>query len=91
MEQLVDVTAVEVVGDFRLRLTFEDGTVGNVNFGARQWRGVLEPLSDPAYFARVRVDPEAGTLTWPNGVDLAPEPLYEEARRNLVESASSAR
>ena len=28
VEQLVDVTAVEVVGDFRLRLTFEDGTVG---------------------------------------------------------------
>jgi hypothetical protein len=25
------------------------------------------------------------------GVDLAPEPLYEEARRNLAKSASSAR
>ena len=91
VEQLLDVTAVEVVSDFRLRLTFEDGTVGDVDFSTREWRGVLEPLSDPTYFARVRVDPEAGTIAWPNGVDLAPEPLYEEARRNLVESASSAR
>ena len=91
VEPLLDVTAVVVVGDFRLRLTIEDGTVGDVDFSARQWRGVLEPLSDPAYFARVRVDPEAGTIVWPNGVDLAPEPLYEEARRNLVGSASSAR
>ena len=91
VEQLVDVTAVEVVGDFRLRLTFEDGTVGDVDFSAREWRGVLESLSDPAYFARVSVDPDAGTIAWPNGVDLAPEPLYEEARRNLVESASSQR
>jgi hypothetical protein len=91
VEQLVDVAAVEVVGKFRLRLTFEDGTVGDVDFSAREWRGVLEPLSDPAYFARVYVDPEAGTIAWPNGVDLAPEPLYEEARRNLVQSASSAR
>ena len=43
------------------------------------WRGVLEPLSDPQYFAQVRVDFEAGTIAWPNGEDLAPEPLYEQA------------
>jgi hypothetical protein len=90
VEQLLDITAVEVLGQHRLRLTFEDGAVGDVDFSAREWRGVLEPLRDPAYFARVRVDPEAGTIAWPNGVDLAPEPLYEEARRNLVEPASSA-
>lgn len=91
VDKLVDLTGVEVVGDHRLRLTFEDGTVGNVDLSAREWRGVLEPLRDPVYFAQVRVDPEAGTITWPNGVDLAPEPLYEEARRNLVEPASSPR
>lgn len=90
VEQLVDVVGVEVVGEHRLRLTFEDGTVGDVDLSARDWRGVLQPLADPAYFARVRVDPEAGTIAWPNGVDLAPEPLYEAARRNQVESASRA-
>jgi hypothetical protein len=91
VEQLLNVTALEVVGDSRLRLTFEEGTVGAVDFRARKWRGVLEPLSNPTYFARVRVDPEAGTIAWPNGVDLAPEPLYEEAGRNLAKSASTAR
>lgn len=91
VEELHDITSVEVVGAFRLRLTFDDGTVGEVDFAERNWRGVLEPLRDPAYFSRVRVDPEVGTVAWPNGVDLAPEPLYEEARRNLVEPASSAR
>lgn len=91
MEQLLDVTAVEVVGEFRVRLAFEDGMVGDVDFAGRDWRGVFEPLGDPAYFARVRVDPGAGTIAWPNGVDLAPEPLYEEACRNRVEPASSAR
>jgi hypothetical protein len=84
MEQLLDVTAVKVVGEHRLRLTFEDGTVGDVDFSGREWRGVLEPLGDPAYFARVQLDPDAGTIAWPNGVDLAPEPLYEEAQRNPV-------
>ena len=91
VEELHDITAVEVIGDFRLQLTFDDGTVGEVDFAERDWRGVLEPLHDPAYFSRVRVDPEVGTVAWPDGVDLAPEPLYEEARRNPVEPASSAR
>jgi Protein of unknown function (DUF2442) len=91
MEQLVDVTAVQVLGDYRLRLGFADGTVGEVDFSGREWRGVFEPLRDPAYFAQVRVEPEAGTIGWPNGTDMAPEPLYEEARRNRAEAASSSR
>jgi hypothetical protein len=91
VEQLVDITAVEVIGEHRLRLTFEDGIVGDVDFSDREWRGVLAPLRDPAYFSQVRVDPESGTIAWPNGVDLAPEPLYEAARRNRVEPTSSAR
>jgi len=49
--------------------------------------GVFEPLRDPIYFAQVRVDPEAGTIVWPNGLDMAPEPLYEEARRHPLAAA----
>ena len=90
VEQLVDITGVEVLGDYRLRLTFEDGTVGDVDFSGRDWRGVFEALRDPEYFARVTVDPEAGTITWPDGLDMAPEPLYAEARRHLVGDARAA-
>ncbi len=88
VEALVDITAVEVIGVYRLRLTFEDGTVGDVDFRAREWRGVFEPLRDPTYFARVDIDSEAGTIAWPNGADMAPEPLYDEALRSVAESAS---
>ena len=70
-----------------LRLLFDDGTVGDVDLSAEKWRGVLEPLSDPKYFARVRVDPECGTVSWPNGEDLAPEPLYEQARAHPLVNA----
>ena len=90
VEQLVDITGVEVIGEHRLRLTFEDGTVGDVDFVGRAWRGVFEPLRDPAYFARVSVDPDAGTITWPDGLDMAPEPLYAEARRHPAGSARAA-
>ena len=76
---------VEVVGDHRLRLRFDDGNVGEVDFAEREKRGELEPLRDAAYFAQVRVDAEAYTIAWPTGIDLSPEPLYEEA--NILQPA----
>lgn len=90
MEELVDVTAVEVIGDYRLRLTFQDGSVGDVDFSGREWHGVFEPLRDPSYFARVEVDAEAGTIAWPDGIDMAPEPLHAEARRHPARPARAA-
>lgn len=91
MEELVDITGVEVVGEYRLRLTFADGTVGDVDFSEREWRGVFAPLADPIEFARVEVDAEGGTISWPGGLDMAPEPLYAEARRHLAQPASTGR
>jgi hypothetical protein len=79
---LAHVTDVEVIGDYVLRLTFEDGTVGNVSLEDRQWRGVFEPLRDPRRFAEVVVDKRMGTIAWPSGLDMAPEPLYAAARAN---------
>ncbi|MFI4972250.1 MAG: DUF2442 domain-containing protein [Hyphomicrobiales bacterium] len=76
------VVGVAVIGDYRLRLLFDDGTAGDVDFSQMKWKGVFEPLSDPTYFATVKVDPEAATVAWPNGADLAPETLYQEARKN---------
>jgi hypothetical protein len=84
---LPSVVGVAVVGDHMLRLLFSDGTVGDVDFSAERWTGVLEPLNDPVYFAQVRVNPEAGTIVWPNGLDLAPEPLYEQARAHPLVAA----
>lgn len=91
VERLVDVTGVDVVGDYRLRLTFADGTVGDVDFTRREWRGVFEPLRDPAFFAQVEVDEPAGTIAWPGGLDMAPEPLYEEACAHPVRPAAAPR
>lgn len=77
------VTGVAVIGDHKLRLLFEDGTVGDVSFDDSEWRGVFEPLRDPSRFAKVAV--EHGTIVWPeNGLDWAPEPLYEAARTNSL-------
>jgi hypothetical protein len=41
--------------------------------------GVFRPLQDVEFFKQVRVDSEAGTLVWPNGVDFCPDVLYSLA------------
>jgi hypothetical protein len=66
------VTGVATIGERAMRMLLTDGTVGDVNFSAEQWTGVLEPLDDPDFFAQVTVDAEAGTIARHNGVDLAP-------------------
>jgi len=38
-------------------------------------------------FALVRVDAEAATIVWPGDLDMAPERLYEEARKNPLVAA----
>jgi hypothetical protein len=81
------VVGVAVVGDHVLRILFSDGTVGDVDFSSQHWTGVLKPLNDPAYLALASVDSEAGTLVWPGGLDLAPEPLYDQARAHPLAAA----
>jgi hypothetical protein len=76
MSEIVHVTDVEFLGGHRLLLRFEDGVEGALDFSTESWRGVFAPLEDPAYFARVEVDRELGTIVWPNGADVAPETLH---------------
>ncbi len=85
--EVVPITGVEVIGDYVLRLTFKDGTVGDVSFAGREWKGVFTPFRDPARFAKVTI--EYGTLSWPqDGLDMAPEPLYERACEHPVHIAA---
>lgn len=75
------IIGVRVTGRFQLSLDFTDGSTGSVDLSS--WigdrGGVFAPLQDQTYFARVAVDADAGTIVWPNGVDLDPDMLYEAA------------
>ena len=74
---LKDIVSATTLGGYRLRLCFEDGVEGEVDFSSViSFKGVFALLQDPGYFAQVRVDPELGTITWPNGADMDPDVLY---------------
>lgn len=83
--KLVDITKVEVIGDHELRLTFEDGVIGDVAFDDTEWQGVFEPLRDPKRFAKVAI--EFGTIVWPDdGLGVWRDRLHDLARETVVGS-----
>jgi len=69
----------EYAGDYRIKVTFDDGTEGVLDLEEELWGEVFEPLKDVSKFREFRVDPELRTIVWPTGADLAPEYLYERA------------
>ena len=70
------ITSVEVLGHYRLRLGFSDGTSRDVDLAGELRDPVFEPLADPEFFAQARVDDELGTVVSPNGADLDPLVLH---------------
>lgn len=77
---LVHVIAVEPLGGFVLRLTFDDGAVGEVDLAPVLRGPIFEPLrNNPELFKKVIVDEELGTIVWPNGADMDPVVLHARA------------
>ena len=77
---MIDVIGIKRLGDYRLEISFSDGTVGVRDFSELKGRTgeMVLPLKDPAYFARVFIDD--GALTWPNGYDWDPIALHDEMK-----------
>jgi hypothetical protein len=72
------VRKVRYLDEYRLQLSFADGTTGELDLRKRVVGrgGVFAPLQDVNYFKLVAVDPEAGTIVWPNEMDFCPDVLY---------------
>jgi hypothetical protein len=79
---MIDVVGVKPLDGHKLELTFQDGlnAVVDLDRVITRFEGIFAPLNDPDYFRSVRVDPEAGTIVWPNGADICPDVLYSYCR-----------
>ena len=71
------IITVSYQGDYSLRITFSNGTQGDIDLEKELYGELFEPLKDMTFFSTVAVHPDFHTLYWPNGADLAPEFLYE--------------
>lgn len=55
----------EYIDAYRLRLTFSDGKVGELDLADELWGEMFEPLKDIELFKSFRIDQELGTVVWP--------------------------
>jgi hypothetical protein len=88
---ILRIVEAEVCGSYSLRLAFNDGTRKTVNVQPLLSGPIFEPLRDPGYFAKVRLDSVCGTVVWPNGADFAPEALHESVPVEEPSAASNRR
>ncbi len=80
------ITKVRHLAEYRLELTFADGIQAELDFRNRVVGrgGVFKQLEDVEFFRQVRVDPEIGSIVWPNDVDFDPDVLYSEATNTPI-------
>jgi hypothetical protein len=74
------VKSVRYVSEYKLLLSFEDGSVRKVDLEPHLDGEIFEPLKDVNYFKTVWVNPDLDTIVWDNGADMSPDFLYEIGR-----------
>jgi hypothetical protein len=77
-----DVVQVKPVGYLRLNVTFRDGLIGDVVLRESHLNGVFEVLKNPDVFLMVKC--LNGFVEWPGEIDLAPDVMYDEIKKNGV-------
>jgi len=72
------ITDAKVLEDYKLDLTFADGTRGAVDLSHLVGKGVFALWKDYAAFREVRIG-SSGELVWGEQIDLCPDALYLRA------------
>lgn len=79
MDDFLEITKAEYLGDYRLRLWFNNGEVREADLADKLDGEAFLPLRDKEFFQRFSIP--FNTIEWGNGADFAPEYLYEHSIR----------
>ena len=75
--ELHRVASFEIIGDYTIRIEFDDGTEQVIDFEPVLYGPVFGPLRDVTVFNQVKLNKDFGTLEWPTGADIDPAVLYD--------------
>ena len=71
------VKDAKYLSEYKLLLTFEDGSLRQVDLARHLDGEVFEPLRDISNFKSVHLNADLDTIVWNNGADMSPDFLYE--------------
>ena len=75
-DELYEVSDFEIVGDYTVRVMFDDGREQIINFEPILYGPMFGPLRKLEVFNQVKLDTDLGTLVWPTGADIDPTVLH---------------
>jgi hypothetical protein len=78
MDKTRTITAVHVIGPASLHLTWNDGTMADVDLSDFLRERAFAALHDPAEFARIEVGDWGHSLAWPSGAEIGADTLWLE-------------
>ncbi len=86
------IVSLEVVATGILELKFECGALRRIDLMPIMFGALFGELKNPEFFKQVMLDPEVGTICWPNGADFDPDTLFhwDEHVRHLASHLQSA-
>jgi hypothetical protein len=73
MPEIHRIIDAKVVQAHVIELRFGDGYTARLDFAPALWGPIFEPLKDPEYFRRFRLEDD--TIRWPNDADFCPDVL----------------
>ena len=76
---LPEIIEAKWVQGYSVQVTFSDLKKATIDLKKFLGRGIFKEFTNIEKFKRFKVDAELGTITWPNGADIAPEVLSLEA------------
>ena len=71
------VKDVKYLSEYKLLLTFDDGSQRQVDLALHLDGEVFEPLKDIGNFKSVHPNSDLDTIVWKNGADMSADFLYE--------------
>lgn len=84
---ILHTVTVKPLENYRLYLTFNNGSSGEIDLTDELWGDVFSPLKDEALFQTAHQDDVMQTVAWDNGADFAPEFLMELLLKQYQQAA----